>query len=78
MPFTPREKLRMKRFESGLTQTFIAKKLGFTTSQQYYKIEAGRRDLTVGEALVLCDLFKTTCEELFFEEKYRVLSNSIT
>jgi len=78
MNYTPRDKLRLKRFESGMTQTFIAKKLGFTQAQQYYKIEAGRRDITVGEALVLCDLFKTTCEELFFEEKHRVLSKSIT
>lgn len=77
MSYTPRDTLRLKRFESGMTQTFIAKKLGFTQAQQYYKIEAGRRDITVGEALVLCDLFKTTCEELFFEEKNRVLSKSI-
>lgn len=38
-------KMRELRIEKGLTQSFVAKKLGFSSSQAYANIEYGKTEL---------------------------------
>ena len=64
-----RQVLRERRISNGITQKFIASKLGYSQSTPYYNIEKGTKNPTVGEALVIAEILGRTVEELFFEDK---------
>lgn len=59
--------LRLKelRESRGITQTFIAKKLGFTSVSSYSMIEKGERRLDVINAKKLSEIFGVQMEDLF-------------
>lgn len=60
-------KLKELRESRGITQTFIAKKLGFEYVSSYNKIELGKRKLNVFEAKKIAEIFGVKIEDLFFE-----------
>lgn len=70
-----RHKLRKRRLEKGVTQTYIAKKLGYKTSSGYANIEMGRNKPSLENALIIADILDSDVEEIFFEEKLHVKNN---
>lgn len=59
--------LRLKelRESRGITQTFIAKQLGFTSVSSYSMIEKGERRLDIVNAKKLSEIFGVQMEDLF-------------
>jgi putative transcriptional regulator len=59
--------LRLKdlRESRGITQTFIAKQLGFTSVSSYSMIEKGERRLDIVNAKKLSEIFGVKMEDLF-------------
>mgnify|MGYP000884149531 CR=1 FL=1 len=67
-----RNRLRQLRTEKGLSQTYLAKKLGYKTSSGYSNIEYGINRLRFDQALILADEFGVELSELeekIFEQK---------
>lgn len=70
-----RQRLRQLRLERGISQTFLAKKLGYSHASGYGNIESGRNNLSFEKALVIADIFGVDVSELeeketpFFNEK---------
>jgi len=62
-------KLRSVRMQKGITQTFLAKKLGFKTASGYNNIEMGRTKPSLEQAKNISEILGVPIEELFFEEK---------
>jgi putative transcriptional regulator len=76
-----RNRLRQLRTEKGLSQTYLAKKLGYKTSSGYSNIEYGINRLRFDQALILADEFGVELSELeekFFEQKLHVKCNKKT
>jgi putative transcriptional regulator len=65
-----RHKLRMARQEKGITQTFIAKKLGYKTASGYNNIEMGRTKPSIEKAKKIADILGKSIDELFFDENF--------
>lgn len=61
-------KLKELRESRGITQTFIAKQLGFSSVSSYSLIEKGERKLDIVKAKKLAEIFGIEMEELFFED----------
>ncbi len=63
------KELRQKK---GYSQQVVSEKLGISRSS-YISLEKGKRELSLGEAGILCELFDTTFENLFSGggEKYK-------
>jgi putative transcriptional regulator len=59
--------LRLKelRESRGITQTFLAKQLGFTSVSSYSMIEKGERRLDIINAKKLSEIFGVQMEDLF-------------
>jgi putative transcriptional regulator len=59
--------LRLKelRESRGITQTFLAKQLGFTSVSSYSMIEKGERRLDIVNAKKLSEIFGVQMEDLF-------------
>ncbi len=70
-----RKRLRQLRTERGISQTFLAKKLGYKHSSGYANIEYGRNNLTLENAMIIADVLGVDVTELqengssFFKEK---------
>jgi putative transcriptional regulator len=76
-----RNRLRQLRTEKGLSQTYLAKKLGYKTSSGYSNIEYGINRLRFDQALILADEFGVELSELeekIFEQKLHVKCNKKT
>lgn len=63
-----RKRLRQLRIEKGLSQTYLAKKLGYKTPSGYSNIEYGINRLRFDQALILANEFGVEVSEL--EEKF--------
>lgn len=61
-----RNRLREKRLAKGITQTFIAKKLGFTSASGYNNIEMGRNKPSIQHAKIISEILGESIEEIFF------------
>ncbi|MFY0760237.1 helix-turn-helix transcriptional regulator [Metabacillus dongyingensis] len=61
-------RLRELRETKGITQTFIAKQLGFESVSSYSMIEKGQRKLDIFKARQLAQIFGVDLEQLFFED----------
>lgn len=59
-----RKRLRQLRIERGISQTFLAKKLGYSHSSGYANIEYGRNNLTLENALIIADVLGIDVSEL--------------
>lgn len=62
-------KLRRLRKEKGISQAFIARKLGFKYPSGYNNIESGRNRLSLEQAKIIADILGVTVDELIDEEK---------
>lgn len=60
-------RLRELRESRGITQTYISKKLGFSTVSAYNLIESGQRGLQVDKAKKIAEIFNVKMEDLFLE-----------
>lgn len=63
------QKLKQARKAKGLSQTFMAKKLGYTYPSGYANIETGRNKLSLENAKKIADILQMDVNELFFGEK---------
>jgi putative transcriptional regulator len=63
--------LRLKelREQRGMTQTFVAKQLGYDYVSSYSLIEKGERKLDVFKAKKLADLFGVEITDLFSDNQ---------
>lgn len=63
-----RHTLRRIRLEKGISQTFMAKKIGFKTTSGYNNIEMGRNGVSIEQAKIISDILGEPIEKIFFEE----------
>ncbi|MDU9695182.1 helix-turn-helix transcriptional regulator [Priestia aryabhattai] len=63
------QKLKQSRKAKGLSQTFMAKKLGYTYPSGYANIETGRNKLSLENAKKIADILQMDVNELFFGEE---------
>ncbi|MCJ7987850.1 helix-turn-helix domain-containing protein [Priestia sp. OVL9] len=64
------QKLKQARKAKGLSQTFMAKKLGYTYPSGYANIETGRNKLSLENAKKIADILQMDVNELFLEKSY--------
>ena len=60
--------VRDRRIRAGISGMAMAKVMGINIPT-YYKKEAGQIKWSLSESKFLADFFKTTIEDLFFEQK---------
>lgn len=70
-----RERMRELRLEKGISQAYIAKKLGFKSSQRYANIEYGTNRLTFETAQKVANILDVDVN-YFSTQKLNVTSNS--
>lgn len=70
-----RNELASTRRYLGITQKYMAKKLGLSATL-YSRIEQGTRIVTIGEALVMADILKKPVDVLFFADKQHVMTKA--
>jgi len=63
------KKLKQARKAKGLSQTFMAEKLGYTYPSGYANIETGRNKLSLENAKKIADILQMDVNELFFGEE---------
>lgn len=63
--------LRKIRKEKGITQTFIAKELGFKHPSGYSNIESGLRRLDIIRAKQIAEILGVPMDDFFSEEVTR-------
>ncbi|PGR09159.1 helix-turn-helix transcriptional regulator [Priestia megaterium] len=63
------QKLKQARKAKGLSQTFMANKLGYTYPSGYANIETGRNKLSLENAKKIADILQMDVNELFFGEE---------
>jgi len=64
-----RQKLRQLRLQKGVSQTHIAKQLGFKYASGYSNIEMGRNRMSLEQASVIAGILGVTVDDLKEEEK---------
>jgi putative transcriptional regulator len=62
------ERVRQLRKERGITQTHMAKKLGYKSVSSYHAFETGRksRGISIEQARIIAKELNVTLEELFY------------
>lgn len=70
MPVTENAYLKMReiRIEKGITQSFIAKKLGFSSSQAYANIEYGKTELKFDVAVRAASILNVPIQAFLGDE----------
>lgn len=69
------EQLRRARKSKGITQTFMAKKLGYKMASGYANIESGHTKLSLENAIKIAEILEMDLEEIFFDKKLHDKSN---
>lgn len=59
-------KLKEIRENKGLTQSDMAKLLGYKHKSGYNKLELGDRKITLEQAKIISEYFNMTIEDIFF------------
>lgn len=72
-----RLKMRQLRKERGISQTFLAQKLGYKHTSGYANIEMGRNNLTLEKAIVIADVLGVNIKELAEEKSDNFFSNDL-
>lgn len=65
-----RHKLRQLRLQKGVSQTYIAKRLGYKYPSGYGNIEMGRNKLSLDNAKIISEILGVTVDELIEEENF--------
>lgn len=60
------KKLREIRISKGISQTYLAKKLGFKNPSGYNNIESGRTKPSLQHAKIIADILEMRIEDIFF------------
>ncbi|MDF2056335.1 helix-turn-helix transcriptional regulator [Priestia megaterium] len=68
------QKLKEARLAQGISQTFMAKKLGYSYPSGYANIETGRNKLSLANAKKIADILQMDVNELFFEKELHKMS----
>lgn len=68
-------RLRELRESRGITQTYMAKQLGFTTVSAYNLIESEQRGLQVDKAKMIAEIFHVSIEDLFSKDELDTKAN---
>lgn len=68
-------KLRETRITKGVSQTYMAKRLGYKSVSGYANIEMGRTNLSLKKAKQIADILNIDVKELFFEDNLHVKGN---
>ena len=63
-----RVKLRQLRLQKGISQTHIAKRLGFKYASGYSNIEMGRNRLSLDHAAIIAEILGCKVDELLEDE----------
>ena len=71
-------KLRQVRKSKGITQTFMASKLGYKKASGYANIESGHRKLSLENAKKIAEILDMDINELFFDQELHEKSNKRT
>lgn len=72
-----RHKLRTLRKQKGVSQTFLAEKLGYKHPSGYCNIESGRNRLSLEHAVIIADILGVSVSDIA-EETENFLKNSYT
>jgi len=62
-------KIRRIRKEKGISQTFIAKRLGYTHTSGYSNIENGRTDMKAEHLVIIAETLGVPIDDLLNEER---------
>lgn len=66
-------KMRNIRKEKGVTQAYIAKKLGFSSSQVYANIEYGKTELKFDVAVRVANILNVSVYDFLGDEVKRIV-----
>lgn len=72
------QKLRSVRLSKGVSQTYMAKRLGYKFASGYANIESGRNKPSLEKAKQISELLEVDVEELFFDQKLHIKGNPNT
>ena len=64
-----RSNLRAIRKSAGLTQSDMAKRLGYKYTSGYNQLETGRRRIDIEVAKSISEILQRPLEEIFFEHQ---------
>ena len=64
-----RSNLREIRKSAGLTQSYMAEKLGYKYTSGYNQLETGKRRIDIELAKNISEILQKPLEEIFFEQK---------
>ena len=59
------------RESKGITQTFMARKMGYKAVSSYARIEDGTTNITLEQALKISELLGVSINDFLFEENLR-------
>ncbi|MFC4323670.1 helix-turn-helix domain-containing protein [Litchfieldia salsa] len=62
------EQIKAIRNNKGLTQSFVAKQLGYKSPSMLSEIESGKKGLDANKVPLVAKILGVEIEELFFEE----------
>ncbi|PAD67298.1 transcriptional regulator [Bacillus sp. 7586-K] len=61
-------RIRQLRIEKGLTQTFVAKQLGYKHSSILSEIESGKKGISAEKLPIVANVLGVDVNSLFFEQ----------
>ncbi|MED0686579.1 helix-turn-helix transcriptional regulator [Anoxybacillus ayderensis] len=63
------ERIKEIRVQKGLTQSFVAKELGYKSPSMLSEIESGKKGIDAEKIPLLANILGVDINELFFNEK---------
>ncbi|AEH47106.1 helix-turn-helix domain-containing protein [Parageobacillus thermoglucosidasius] len=63
------ERIKEIRIKKGLTQSYVAKELGYKSPSMLSEIEAGKKGIDADKIPLLAKILDVDINELFFKEK---------
>ncbi len=69
-------RIKNLRTEKGLTQSFVARKLGYKYSSTLSEIESGKKGINAEKIPLVAKILDVDINELFFEEKVHKMRTS--
>lgn len=63
------ERIKEIRIQKGLTQSFVAKELGYKSPSMLSEIESGKKGIDAEKIPLLANILGVDINELFFNEK---------
>ncbi|MCX8046215.1 MAG: helix-turn-helix domain-containing protein [Anoxybacillus gonensis] len=70
------ERIKEIRVQKGLTQSFVAKELGYKSPSMLSEIESGKKGIDAEKIPLLANILGVDINEIFFNEKIHNLRTS--